>query len=171
MNYEKITHKDSQKRCTFAADYVQTTIQQAPGARVPAFWEQRLLAVCLSGQGGGVQCALSSHTDIRLGGERRDGSRRHRLHRHHNSTGDDARGGQCDRLEGATDEESGCENGHCTGVGGLCAGSRTKCQRLTEIRRGRGCQATGTPRCPNGHLHTRRHVGADHHTAQWHQHL
>ena len=29
-------------------------------------------------------------------------------------------------LQGAPDEESGCENGHCTGPHRYCAGSRTK---------------------------------------------
>jgi hypothetical protein len=41
--------------CTiFAGDYVQTDIQQAPSARVPTVRKQGLLAVQLSGQGGGV---------------------------------------------------------------------------------------------------------------------
>ena len=31
------------------------------------------------------------------------------------------------RIEGAPDQESGCENGNCTGPPGYCAGASTKC--------------------------------------------
>ena len=38
----------------------------------------------------------------------------------------DSAGGQRDRLEGAPDQESGCENGNCTGTERYSAGSSTK---------------------------------------------
>ena len=157
--------------CNFAANYVQTDIQQAPSARVPTVREQGLLAVQLSGQGGGVQRALRGDADIRLCRECQHGSCGDGLYCDDNGPRDDARGGQRDRIEGAPDEKSGCENGDCTGPPGYCAGASTKYQRLTEIRHRRGCEATRTHRCPDGHLHPWRYLGTDHPAAQRHQHL
>ena len=151
--------------------HVQTNIQQAPGARVPTVREQGLLAVQLSGQRGGMQRALRSDADLRLCRECQHRCCGDRLHHYDNGSRDDARTSHSDRLEGATDEKSGCENGNCTGTGRHCAGSSTKCQRLTEVRRGCRCQTKRSCRDPDGHLHPGRYPRADHPAAQRHQHL
>ena len=177
MNKNTSIHRDimSSELFTFAASFntyhVQTNILQAPSARVPTVRKQGLLAVQLSGQRGGMRCALSSHTDLRLGRECQHGSRGDRLDGNDNGTRDDARRGQCDRIEGAPDQESGCENGDCTGSPRHCAGTSTKYQRLIEVRRGRRCPTTGTRRGPDRHLHPRGHTGSDYSVAQRYQYL
>ena len=81
------------RNCTFAPKYVQTDIQQAPGARVPAVREQGLFAVQLSGQGGSLQRALRGDADIRLCRKCQHGSCGDRLDCNDNGSRDDARGG------------------------------------------------------------------------------
>ena len=70
--------------------------------------------------------AMTTAREMQLEEVSIDTSCRDRLHRHDNSTRDATRGGQYNWLEGAPDEKSGSENGHCTGTHRYCAGSCTK---------------------------------------------
>ena len=73
-------------------NYVQTNIQhEAPTPGIPSFRKQRLLALQLSGPRGGMQCAVSSHTHLRIGRKREHETRGFGLRIYHDSARDDAR--------------------------------------------------------------------------------